>query len=462
MGLADKTIEGLGDITLSALWYPWIGEAGELRSLGFSAGLILPTGDSGGSQAGISIPSVFQLGTGAYQATLGIRYAKSIDDWTFATSADVLFPLNESSEGFRPAKTIFGSASVAHALTDSLSGRLALNYSSGGRDEFQGVAYSNTGSTTLSLAPSASRRQTAAFGFGDGIYNMGDPVEEDVNGMLYRAVRWFIDQASPDGFRLDAVKHVPDSFFGKQNGADKDYVNWGYNGAIQEQFNLTRGYSDWNNHRDTVFNTEYQSRDDALLYGEHLGEPPGFEGYLNSGMRIATDTMLNAVKSSIGSNMSGMDAGGWGHYGGNAAQSMSYVMSHDNTHLFGGDRQQAHAWMLMKEGIPIVYTDGYHVAGEPDYFPKPSYIPFLGQNNDGYMPAVLNIHRDFARGYQVGKWNDPDFLSWERHDEREKKGGSWNSPTLLVMMARNYQGGFHSRAAITTSFPTGARLRNYS
>ncbi|MDC1206399.1 alpha-amylase family glycosyl hydrolase [Akkermansiaceae bacterium] len=316
--------------------------------------------------------------------------------------------------------------------------------------------------TDTGIDPSVSWRQTAAFGFGDGIYNMGDPVEEDVNGMLYRAVRWFIDQASPDGFRLDAVKHVPDSFFGKQSGDDKDYVNWGYNGAIQEQFNLTRGYSDWNNHRDTVFNTEYQSRDDALLYGEHLGGPPGFEGYLNSGMRIATDTMLNAVKSSIGSNMSGMDAGGWGHYGGNAAQSMSYVMSHDNTHLFGGDRQQAHAWMLMKEGIPIVYTDGYHVAGEPDYFPKPSYIPFLGQNNDGYMPAVLNIHRDFARGYQVGKWNDPDFLSWERHDEREKKGGSWNSPTLLVMMARNYQGGFHSRAAITTSFPTGARLRNYS
>ncbi|MDB0068765.1 alpha-amylase family glycosyl hydrolase, partial [Akkermansiaceae bacterium] len=89
--------------------------------------------------------------------------------------------------------------------------------------------------TDTGIDPSVSWRQTAAFGFGDGIYNMGDPVEEDVNGMLYRAVRWFIDQASPDGFRLDAVKHVPDSFFGKQSGDDKDYVNWGYNGAIQEQ-----------------------------------------------------------------------------------------------------------------------------------------------------------------------------------------------------------------------------------
>ncbi|MGC6425461.1 MAG: hypothetical protein ACON5H_00515 [Akkermansiaceae bacterium] len=310
--------------------------------------------------------------------------------------------------------------------------------------------------------PTVSWRQTPQWGYGDGIYNMGDPVAEDVNGMLFRAVRWFVDQTHADGFRLDAVKHVPSSFFGKQDGADKDYVNWGYNGAIQEQFNLSRGFSDWNNHRDTVFNTEYQSRDDALLYGEHLGTPPGFEGYLNAGMRIATDGMLNGVKSSIGSNMTGMDSGGWGHYAGNASHSMSYAMSHDNTFLFGGDRPQAYAWMLMKEGIPIVYTDGYHVAGEPDYFPKPSYLPFLGQFGDNYLSAVLNIHRDFARGSQEGRWSDQDFLAWERHDSRERKNGNWNSATLHVMMARNYLGGFHSRGDVTTSFPEGARLRNYS
>lgn len=280
--------------------------------------------------------------------------------------------------------------------------------------------------------------------------------------MLLRAVRWFVDQTHADGFRLDAVKHVPSSFFGKQDGADKDYLNWGYTGAIQEQFNLSRGFTDWNNHRDTVFNTEYQARDDALLYGEHLGTPPGFEGYLNAGMRIATDGMLNGVKSNIGSNMNGMDAGGWGHYAGNASHSMSYVMSHDNSFLFGDDRPQAHAWMLMKEGIPIVYTDGYHVAGEPDYFPKPSDVPFLGQFGDNYVTAALNIHRDFARGSQEGRWSDQDFLAWERHDAREWKTGDWNSPTLLVLMARNYQGGFHARGDVTTSFPEGARLRNYS
>lgn len=53
-------------------------------------------------------------------------------------------------------------------------------------------------------------RRNSNWGYGDGIYNMGDPVEEDVNSMLIRALRWFIDEAHPDGFRLDAVKHVPD------------------------------------------------------------------------------------------------------------------------------------------------------------------------------------------------------------------------------------------------------------
>jgi glycosidase len=43
---------------------------------------------------------------------------------------------------------------------------------------------------------------------------MGNPVPEDVNGMLIRSIRWTIDQTGCDGFRLDAVKHVPSYFLG--------------------------------------------------------------------------------------------------------------------------------------------------------------------------------------------------------------------------------------------------------
>ena len=67
---------------------------------------------------------------------------------------------------------------------------------------------------------------------------MGNPNIEDVNTLLFRAVRWFIDKSYADGFRLDAVKHVPYYFFGKTYDP-KDSSNWGYNGQIQEPVSYT-------------------------------------------------------------------------------------------------------------------------------------------------------------------------------------------------------------------------------
>lgn len=314
--------------------------------------------------------------------------------------------------------------------------------------------------TDSGVDPSVTWRQTTQWGYGDGIYNMGNVVSEDVNGMLYRAVRWFIDEVSPDGFRLDAVKHVPSGFFGKQSGSDKDYVNWGYNGQIQEQFNITRGFSDWGNHRDSNFNAEYQARDDAFLFGEHLGSPPFEGGYLDAGMRIANDNLLNTVKNGMGSSLAGYDQVNYGAYG-TSSTAMNYVMSHDNNYLYGGDRPLAHTYILTREGHPIIYTDGYNQAGSPDYFPKPSGVNFLGQFGDASVISALAVHRDFARGYQIPKWSDQNFCAYERVDDREKKSGAWNGQTMLFMMARNYQGAGQGRPVVT-GFPIGATLVNQS
>ncbi len=312
--------------------------------------------------------------------------------------------------------------------------------------------------TDTGVDPTVPGRQTAAWGYGDGKYNMGNPIAEDVNQMLFRAVRWFIQETKPDGFRLDAVKHVPSYFFGKQSGADKDSVNWGYNGQIQEQFNITRGFTDWNTHRDTLFNSEYQSRNDAMLFGEHLGFPPAEGGYLDAGMRIANDNILNAVKGGIGSSLAGYDQSNYGGFG-NTSQNVAYVMSHDNNYLFGGDRPLAHAFILTREGLPIIYTDGYNQAVD---FPKVSGVPFLGQFGDTSVVSAVAVHRDFARGYQVPRWSDQNFAAYERVDDRENKdGGLWNGTTMLYMMARNYQTSGQGRL-FQTGFPVGATLVNQS
>src|SRR5437763_960215 len=65
----------------------------------------------------------------------------------------------------------------------------------------------------------------------------GVPVSEDVNAYLIRAAIWLLNETKCDGFRLDAVKHVPSGFFGDAS----DTPN-GYTGAIQTMFDYGHGY----------------------------------------------------------------------------------------------------------------------------------------------------------------------------------------------------------------------------
>lgn len=316
--------------------------------------------------------------------------------------------------------------------------------------------------TDTGIDPSRVDRQVPAWGFGNGKYDMGNPVAEDVNTFLFRASRYQIDQLHADGFRLDAVKHVPSSFFGKQSGADRDRVDWGYTGQIQVQYNLTHGCSDWTNHRDTNFNAAL-GRDDALLFGEHLGSPPAQSGYIDAGMRLASDDFLNQVGgfNGIGSSLAGYDNPGHLTFG--VDTGMMYCLSHDNNYLSGSERPAAHAYMLLRAGLPIVYTDGYNISGGPDYFPKPSNTPFLGQYGQNYVTGSLRVRRDFIRGSQTGRWSSRDFASWEFRDKSENAAMSnASATTLLVMMARNYTGGQTAPTGFTTTFPANALLRNYS
>lgn len=325
--------------------------------------------------------------------------------------------------------------------------------------------------TDTGVDPSNPARRTTAWGYGDGKYNMGNPTAEDVNQLLFRTVRWFEDVSYADGFRLDAVKHVPGYFFGQQSGADKNLSNFGYCGQIQEQFNITRGYSDWDNHRETIFNDQ-QARDDAMIFGEHLGEPANgcditcFPKYLDAGMRIDNNGFYNALFNAVPGygNLTGMDQPGWGSYGG-VGGGVITSGSHDFSDISIFDRTSAHALQLTRAGLPTIYTDGYNEEKFPDannkFFPAHGNNAIVGEFGDKHLPNLLYINQLFARGDQVAKWSDAGYCAYERRDKRENTGMSDADGTvLLYMMARNGSGG-GSRDYATT-FPVGARLVNYS
>ena len=59
---------------------------------------------------------------------------------------------------------------------------------------------------------------------------------------LCRAVAWTLYTTKCDGFRLDAVKHVPVNFFGNETGQTDDPSFAGYTGAIQAMYDYVHGY----------------------------------------------------------------------------------------------------------------------------------------------------------------------------------------------------------------------------
>ncbi|NBU69763.1 MAG: hypothetical protein EBS49_09200, partial [Verrucomicrobia bacterium] len=265
--------------------------------------------------------------------------------------------------------------------------------------------------TDSGVDPLTPGRNTVTWGAGDGKYNMGNPVPENVSEMLNRSARWLLHTLRADGFRLDAVKHVPVDFFGSRDSATKDRSGYGYTGEIQEQFNLTHGFTDWDNHRDTLFASSDQAN--------------------------------------------------WGAYG-TSSQRVNYVMSHDNNYLWPTDRPAAFAHLLLREGAAIVYTDGYNESTAPDYFPKPAQVSFLGQFSDASVVSALEVNQDFARGTQSPKWQDTNFVAWVREDWSEYKGtNSWSAPTIAFLLARPYQSGGQGRL-FTSGFPVGATLVNHS
>jgi hypothetical protein len=285
--------------------------------------------------------------------------------------------------------------------------------------------------------------------------------EEYVEDYLNRAARWKMDRTKADGLRLDAVKHIRADFFGATFGEDKDTSDYGYLGQVQRQFNLTRGFSDAN-HRDTVFNTE-APRDDAMVFGEHLGEPPGYGPYVDAGMRLVDNPLRTEFNSRLGSpwaGLNGFDNPGWGGFAPEVA--VMHAQSHDND--YAARRELQHAMYFTRAGLGLLYTDGNYQAetlGESGgAFPRHANTSFLGQWDDARVPNLLYIHEQFARGYQQGKWSDDDVVIYERIDKREGGMSDADGVTMLFMLNDNYASG--QGRNFDSSFLEGDYLYNYS
>ena len=201
----------------------------------------------------------------------------------------------------------------------------------------------------------------------------GQPVAEDVSAYLIRAAMWTLYTTKADGFRMDAVKHVPSGFFGSDPSPSNPFADEptfsGYTGGIQAIYDWTHGYGsnvtrngylETDGNRNSCFNSE-ATRNDALLFGEHLGAPPSFQEYLNRGMRLLNAPLRDQLNNAMNgyASLAGMDGRDYtppNEYDSetstfyscfSAAQGVQFAQSQDSSGAYSSYRQLQNAYYFM-------------------------------------------------------------------------------------------------------------------
>ena len=273
----------------------------------------------------------------------------------------------------------------------------------------------------------------------------GDPIVEDTASHIIRAALWFMNETKCDGLRLDAVKHVPASFYGDYLSATAN----GYTGAIQTMYDWVHGYganvtgngfTEGDDNRNSCFDAE-AVRNDALIFGEHLGEPPSFSDYTSRGMRLVDAPLYTTFNSTLGSgSLTGWDQRDYDGYGYlNANNRVMFVQSHDNG--YSNRREISLPYIFMREGVPVLYSDGWRQSATCQQcggeFPRNAYASYLGEFSDNKMPEVVFLHNQLARGGTRPRWSDADIVAFERYDYRES-GSAADQTVVLFVMNDNY------------------------
>jgi hypothetical protein len=293
----------------------------------------------------------------------------------------------------------------------------------------------------------------------------GEPAAEYVERYLTRAAMWTLYVTKCDGFRLDAVKHVPSNFFGNNPGSSwmTDEPSFaGYTGGIQAAYDWTHGYGsnvtgngymETDGNRNSLFDTE-APRNDAMLFGEHVSPVPDFQQYLNAGMRLCNQPLYNEMNNVLGGgdgfdNNNGMDSrdytpspdscNGTSYPCYSAAQSVMFPQTQDGGSCCPVHQELQDAYYFMHEGLPMIYSDGYNHSGPPTYFPILSYANYLGEFGDNRMPELVYLHHQLSRGGTRSRWHDHNIVAWERYDYRDVSGGNafTNADATVVFFAMN-------------------------
>lgn len=237
-------------------------------------------------------------------------------------------------------------------------------------------------------------------------YLMGADVDlnnVDVVEELQRWGLWYTKFCNLDGFRLDAIKHIRESFFinwveKMQEGTEKDlfFVGEYWNGDV----NVLKRYIENNKYKMTLF-------DVPLHY--NLYNASNSNGYYDM-RRIFDGTLVQQMPENA----------------------VTFVDNHD-TQRGQALQSQVQDWfkplayaliLLRAAGIPCVFFgDYYGIAGNPEMVMRMKLNP------------IMMARKLYAYGNQKDYFDDEHIIGWVREGDKEHKDSG-----LVVVMSDNAGG----------------------
>ena len=276
------------------------------------------------------------------------------------------------------------------------------------------------------------------------LYPNNTPVAEDVREYLERWMKWLVGTIGFDGFRLDAVKHMPPGYLGwaPDQAAAGGFSKGNLLPTLLSQYpNLTIFAEDYTS-------GSYELREYAKT-GTHLLDFPLFFGMKN----VFNSNGLGNLDATLGNGYGTDPATGLAYqFGGISPDTaVDFVHSHDDGPPTSSN--MAHAFILGKPGRSKIYYDGNNIEpGNYTFFPKPGRYDALGNGSD-LLTRLVNANSRFGRGYAVKRWGTNNLLVLER----QVNGGG------LMLLGLNSRGDNTAQTVtVQTGFNAGTILEDQS
>lgn len=279
----------------------------------------------------------------------------------------------------------------------------------------------------------------------------GDPVTENATGLLMRHCQWMLEDIGVDGFRLDAIKHVPQWFWNEYYDAAVFDRRRNPDGTTGTAFSFGEAVTDPGTMLSYVRKDGFGFRDTLDLNGagalRNLVNQRGFGSW---------NDVLNAHIDSADDGFN------------NGSVGVNHVYSHDNGSNGNGgsapglpfdDKAAWHAfaYVLLRPGPSIVYYnsremhDRYQFRG---FWPREGNPEALGVDKNGSslnprITDLVKISNNYARGQFDVLSLDGDVMVFQRAGN--------GSANVLVGVNDSFAIGFDTRT-VSTAFAPGTIL----